>query len=302
MGLFGWFKKKEKMPGADMTQAELDNYVFMVHLLLKEKTAMPAAARMTQVLSRHMGNVGCFAHNDSFAGFSANDYHIKWKKGKSAPQVWVADCQPLENLTIDEAVRRQMWDCPDSERILAECRYKISAADMYAYLMPYRERAEMDMDFLEALMELFPQCEAVYFQTSGKLFTRDQIVGRQISKKNRFIYFAVNVRFFTMEDSNEQVIDTLGMGLLGLPDLQYHFHDFDPNWVVTHAYNTAAYIYGGEKKIRHGDHIDGIKDGEFDVGVQWSCHYEHAMIQPDRTVIDICMNEYAAGKRDDKKR
>ena len=38
------------------------------------------------------------------------------------------------------------------------------------------------------------------------------------------------------------LIDTLGMNTLFLPDLQYHFHDMDPNWVVNHAYNVASYI------------------------------------------------------------
>jgi hypothetical protein len=32
--------------------------------------------------------------------------------------------------------------------------------------------------------------------------------------------------------------------------------------------------------------------------VQWRCQYENALIQPAREVIDIYMNEYAAGQRD----
>ena len=37
------------------------------------------------------------------------------------------------------------------------------------------------------------------------------------------------------------LIDTVGMSTLFLPDLQYHFHNMDPNWVVNHAYNVASY-------------------------------------------------------------
>ena len=35
------------------------------------------------------------------------------------------------------------------------------------------------------------------------------------------------------------LVDTLGMSLLFLPDIQYHFHGLDPNLMVNHAYNTA---------------------------------------------------------------
>ena len=38
------------------------------------------------------------------------------------------------------------------------------------------------------------------------------------------------------------IVDTLGMGTLFMPDLQYHFHSLDPNWLVHHACSTALYI------------------------------------------------------------
>ncbi len=36
------------------------------------------------------------------------------------------------------------------------------------------------------------------------------------------------------------MVDTLGMSVLSLPDLQYHFHGMDPNAVVNHAYNMLS--------------------------------------------------------------
>ena len=38
------------------------------------------------------------------------------------------------------------------------------------------------------------------------------------------------------------LVDTLGMSLLFLPDLQYHFRGLEPNLIVNHAYNTASYL------------------------------------------------------------
>ena len=66
--------------------------------------------------------------------------------------------------------------------------------------------------------------------------------GNQIEGPDRFIRYAVNVRFFTIQGSDDMLVDTLGMNTLFLPDLQYHFRGLDPNWIVNHAYNVASYL------------------------------------------------------------
>ena len=302
MGLFDRFRKKKIAPQGTLTEEDVKNLAFMVHLLFKEKTPMPSLERMTQVMCKYLGAVDCCSHDEKFAAFAVKKHLVQLKEGNMPVELMVTDCLRMADFPVDEATRSQMWDCPESSRILEECQYHICAIDGMAYMLPHKDRANLDMDYLEALVELFPECEAVYFQNSGKLFAREKVAAHVFSGEDRFIHFAVNARFFNIEGTNEHIIDTLGMGLLGLPDVQYHFHDFDPNWIVYHAYNLASYICGGEKRIEDGDHIDGIKDGEIDVDIRWRCHYENSMIQPDRPVIDICMNEYAAGKRDYKRK
>ena len=91
-------------------------------------------------------------------------------------------------------------------------------------------------------------------------------------------------------------IDTVGMNTLFLPDLQYHFHDMDPNWVVNHAYNVASYILEHDNPIQDGETIDGVVDGQLNQEIQWKCQYEEALIQPPRGVLNIHMGKYAAGQ------
>ena len=110
-------------------------------------------------------------------------------------------------------------------------------------------------------------------------------------------FFVVNVRFFNIEGTEDMLIDTVGMSTLFLPDLQYHFHDMDPNWVVNHAYNVASYILEHDNPIQDGETIDGVADGRMCREIQWKCQYEDALIQPPRGVLDIHMGEYAAGGR-----
>ena len=93
------------------------------------------------------------------------------------------------------------------------------------------------------------------------------------------------------------LIDTVGMSTLFLPDLQYHFHDMDPNWVVNHAYNVASYILANDNPIKDGETVDGVENGEMSRELQWKCQYEDALIQPPRGVLDINMGECASGMR-----
>ena len=99
------------------------------------------------------------------------------------------------------------------------------------------------------------------------------------------------------EDGFHMLIDTVGMSTLLLPDLQYHFHGMDPNWVVNHAYNVASYILEHDNPIQDGETIDGVADGQMCREIQWKCQYEDALIQPPRGVLDINMGKYASGGR-----
>ena len=168
---------------------------------------------------------------------------------------------------------------------------------MLAAALPALERANLDADFLDALAELYPTCEAFYFQNCGKLFLAEDVRSHQIEGPDRFIRFGVNVRFFNIEGTEDMLIDTVGMSTLFLPDLQYHFHGMDPNWVVNHAYNVTSYILANDNPIQDGETVDGVADGQMSREIQWKCQYEDSLIQPPRGVLDINMGEFAAGQR-----
>ena len=222
----------------------------------------------------------------------------EFKDGKAPVQLMVMGCDKFKGKGFDAFLLSQMWDCQDDrERIFRECRYQVVATDMLAAALPALERANLDADFVEALAELYPTCEAFYFQNCGKLFLAEDVRSHQIEGSDRFIRFGVNVRFFNIEGTEDMLIDTVGMSTLFLPDLQYHFHGMDPNLVVNHAYNVASYILENDNPIEDDETIDGIKDGNMSREIQWRCQYEDSLLQPSRAVLDINMGEYAAGNR-----
>lgn len=271
--------------------------VFVIHLLMKEPSPMPEKEQMLQIMEKHFGSVECFCHDDVTAGFAPQKYRVKFKDASMPPQLMVMGCNPSEGMKIDEITRSQFWNCPNSGKILSECRYQVVATDMLAAGLDYHDRAEMLVDYIEALVELYPGCEAVFFQSSGKMFTREQILHNKVPKEQRFIYYAVNVRLFNIQGTDDKLVDTLGMSTLYLPDLQYHFHGMNPNDVVNHAYNLLIYLFENDCPIKDGDTIDGIVNGEMNWKVQWKCRYEDSLIQPVRPVLDVNMGKYASGNR-----
>lgn len=271
---------------------------FIIKMLFKEPVPMPDKDKMTAVMSDHIGTVECFCHDENLAGFQASEHIAELKDGKFPVQLMVMKCDQFEGEGFDAFMMSQMWDCQeDRERIFNECQYQVIATDVLTATLPAIERANLDMDFMDALAELYPTCEAFYFQNCGKLFLADDVRIHQIQGSNRFIRFGVNVRFFNIQGTNDMLVDTVGMSTLFLPDVQYHFNSMDPNWVVNHAYNVASYILDNDNPINNGETIDGILNGAISRDIQWKCQYEDSLIQPARVVLDINMEEYASGSR-----
>lgn len=282
----------------DLSKEEASPMVFMMHLLFEEKCELPKSSDIQSVIEKRLGEVDSLSDDKEICGFGIKKYTAELKNATLPPQVFIMPATDFDDTTIDALERSQMWDCPESEEILSNCKYQVIATDMFGAALDYKDRADMLMDFLEALVEIFPTCKAVYFRNSGKFFTADAILNHEIPRENRFVYFAVNVRFFNIQETDDMLIDSLGMSSIHMPDLQYHCHDLDPNAVVNHAYNVLSYMYDNENPIKSDDPIDGLVDGVLTQNLMWKCRYEDSLIQPSRPVIDINTGENAAGNRE----
>lgn len=290
-------QKNTKTLQQDLSQKDRSDAVFMMHLFMKHKCNRPNEATVKTILQKHLGEGDCL-YGEDMISFYPKQYTVTIEDREVPVQLLIMNSVKTEDYHVDEIVKSQMWDCPESEAILTKCKYQIIATDMFARDMEHNERAQMLMDYLEALMELFSCCEAVLFQNSGKMFTREKIIKHQIPAKHRFPYFAVNVRYFNIQGTEDMMVDSVGMSVLHLPDLQYHFHAMDPNWVVKHAYNMLTYIFDNDVPIEEGDTVDGVINGDLNSKIQWQCRYEDSLVQPLRPVIDICMGEWASGSRE----
>lgn len=279
-------------------KAEFQNIYFM-RLLFEEQPQRPDTEAIGRALESCFGQVDLVSPGPGLVSFAVKKYPVTYKDGVVPAQVLMTEVQEFDQNSIDAFSRSQLWDVPDGGELLSSCRYQVSIFDMMSAGLEYKQRCELLMDWLETALKLFPDCTAVWVTPAGKLFTADMVREHEIPRADRFVYFGVNARFFNIQGTEDQIVDTLGMYAIGLPDVQYHFCGLDPNRVVNHAYNVASYLFDKDAPIKSGETIDGLLEGNMSREVQWRCQYEDALIQPVRCVMDICPGEYAAGNRED---
>lgn len=260
---------------------------------------MPDRDTMIEIFTKHLGPVDCFDHRRESASFAPQNYKVHYEDTDAdiSPTLMVTDCEKIDKPVLDDFERSQVWDCPNVDELLAECQYRVFATDMLASGLEAKERADMLVKYVDALLELYPSCKAVVFGPSHKFLSRESIENHSDKAVTRFIYYAVNVRYFSIQGTEDMIVDSLGMSTLFLPDVQYHFHGMNPDEVVNHAYSVLYYIFEHDNPIGDGETIAGLENGDMSPDIQWKVQYEDSLIQPVREVLDINMGEYASGTR-----
>ena len=273
--------------------------LFFVELLMPKQCDMPSRDTMVEVFTKHLGPVDCFSYGSESAGFAPQNYKVHYEDNDAdiSPTLMVTNCEKIDKPVLDDFERSQVCDCPNVDELLDECQYRVFATDMLASGLEPNERADMLVKYVDALLELYPSCKAVVFGPSRKFLSRETIENHPDKEVTRFIYYAVNVRYFSIQGTDDMMVDTLGMSTLFYPDVQYHFHGMNPDDIVHHAYSVLYYIFEYDNIIDDGQTIAGLENGDMNPDIKWKVQYEDSLIQPVRTVIDINMGEYASGTR-----
>lgn len=218
----------------------------------------------------------------------------RYQLGAYGVAVQVGAPNAFDHMTISDFVRGQMWNVKDANGLLSGCTHAVRLADDNALKMEYKQRGKMLTQLIEAGLALYPDCVAVFVPASGRLVTAEQVRNNPARGGDRFLYLCVNTRLFSISGTNsDMMIDTVGLYLLGLPDVQYHFHTLNPNKVIKHAYSVASLLYAVGAVMKSGETIDGMDDYGVTKEIRWPFQYEPALIEPPRTVMAITPGEYA---------
>ncbi|MCI7691930.1 MAG: DUF4261 domain-containing protein [Oscillospiraceae bacterium] len=275
--------------------------MLIAQLLFREKPEACSFEKAKAAVEKYCGELGEISEKPDFLMFPVLKYKAMFEDKPEGVPVLACFMQPFEfKMELDELTRSQFWDMENGAEFADEVKYEVLVHAMLSDALSYTEQAELFIAQLDAAVEMYPTCEAIYVTGSGKLTpTAKFLSDRQWDAGARFINAAVNVRFFNIQGTGDMLIDSLGMYTLALPDVQMHFRNLDPNAVVRYVYNILDYQYENDFPIDNGDSLDGIgADGNISIDIQWRARYEDSLIQPLRPVLDINCGEFAAGTRE----
>ena len=287
----------------DTSDRVLDrNQMLMAQLLFTEKPDMADPNALKAALERIVGAVENISDKPDMPMFSVPKFKAVFK---DAPQCMppLADYLAPREFSaenINEIQRSQFWDYRDGAEKIDGFKWCVDVFAMMSAGLHYKEQAELFLAQVDAALQCYPTCEAIFVLHSGKLTSPADFEDcKRFDLAGRFIRLAVNARFFTINGTaNDMIVDTIGFYAFGGADVQVHFHGMDPNHVVNYVYNIASYQFSEEFPIKSGDTVDSIDDnGVMQWDPQWKSQYEDSLIQPVRTVLDINCGEFAAGNR-----
>lgn len=291
----------DKVLNQNLNDIAPDQQLLIAQLLFTEKPQQASPEKLQAALEKFVGTVNNISENPEQPSYAVEKFKAEFKDSVPIP-VLASFVGPYDFAAeLDELTSSQFWDVKNGTELMNACKYSVSAFSMLSGGLHYKQQAELFLAQIEAALECYPDCKAIYVPHSGKLTLPSYFYeGRQYGMTQNFIRTAVNARFFRISNSEDMVVDTLGFYAFGAADVQVHFHGMEPGHVVEYVYNIADYLFQSEFVVKSGDTIDGIdRDGRIQPYIEWHAQYEDALIQPVRTVLDINCGKFAAGTRED---
>lgn len=197
------------------------------------------------------------------------------------------------------AILTQSWNWRDAEKALDQAVDAFSIRDHSDAWSTYRDRVAR---FRRILAKVIRASEpmAVLCRSSQQFLEPSWLLEALEENPGDELFGFVNVRLYKVEghergitaEYDETIMDTLGLGALGLTDVQCHYKHLDPPMVAEILYNTAQYIYEHGPIIESGHQLHGPGEDK------WICQLEDSIVDPFRLVVDVNPGRpYAAGAR-----
>ena len=181
----------------------------------------------------------------------------------------------------------QTWDWAGAEAALAPCRSSVLVTEVLAAGRSAAERVTSLGEVVAVLVA----------RTSPRAlhWARSQRVSDPATFGAGDVDGVINVRMFSdAHDEGALAMDSLGLHVFDLPDVQCHFRDREPGEIAELLFATAVYLFDTGDVIEDGNTISGT-DGEG----RYVCRREASLLDPARLVLDVDLGEpWAAGRRD----
>jgi hypothetical protein len=288
--------KKSTDEKADLGAAN----VMAVELFYKENPKLTKAALLKELRTRLPKIEPLDGKEDTeLKAFAHLDHQVTYADNKKVPaQCLICDAEKPPEFAKYKGAIEQSWSFPKCEETVKECKHTMIVTDFLASGLSYKDRFKLFRDVLVSTIKAAPP-EAIYWQFSDHFTTPEEFLKEaQRNTEIAGVQCAFNVRLFRIiddqkNDTGDAVMDTRGLTIFGLHDLQCHFRGLETGDVAGKLYNLGLYLYEKGDVIESGHTVQGLKADQ-----KWKVQLEDSLVKPHRQVLDINPGApNAAGKR-----
>ncbi len=186
-----------------------------------------------------------------------------------------------ENVLDYASSFRQSWSWRTAKDLVQTCSHIVKVSDEYNEKVNYRDRVLAMRNVVRAFVEC-TACNAVHFRMTQQFVKPESYLASFSEPAPDRLFGFINVRFFKIHDSDDMLMDTIGLNSVGLEDLQCSFKKYNPKDISNVLYNTAYYLFDNGNVIIDDDTVQGVKRTD-----KWTCRRTRSLVVPKRTVIDI---------------
>ncbi len=264
----------------------------MAELLCESPVVMKKDVREGLVadLRASLGRITVMRSEETTLHLALEDCLVEYKDGKSLPAQMLFLSSASKERDPDKAKETletslgQTWNWPEARAAAENAPHTLLVMDFMSTALEPRRRLENFPKALYAAISRIP-CAALHFPTSQCLVSpRDFLANIPDGEDSFPLLGLVNVRLFSVRDKEDEfVMDSLGLHVFGLPDVQCHAAGIDPDALGSWLFSLALYVATTDRAIETGDTIDGV-DGERMVMI-----YEESLVSPRRVVLDVQM-------------
>jgi hypothetical protein len=285
MGIFDIFKKKEEIVQPEGNEADqLKNYpeVLSAKLLFINKPDVNAEAILDEAKLYFKNIVGPGEGEPLL--FSFPYIRIELADANIPAQCLAAiPDEKHPGIDLPETALQQNWHWSEANELVKDCKYELLVTDFMTCTLEYKQRVNLFMNFLVAVIKATSP-NLVYSVSGQKLLAPTKLISIWDSEEREELYGICNVRLYNIGDTpgKEMLMDTVGLSIIGLPDFQIRFSNFDVNDIANLLWNYAYYIYEYGDVIKDGNTMEGITTGS-----KWRCERLISQLQPERMVINV---------------
>jgi Domain of unknown function (DUF4261) len=251
---------------------------YAVDLLYEE---LPLFAR-DEVLAKLRDRCGAASAMDPSAGGGLNfffpDLRVPFKEGTAPVQIAMTVTSGPLPAGESQSSLKQTWDWAEAKDALARHQAHVVVSDLLGHGLPYKSRLGFFQNVLGGILELL-QPVAIRWRPSQKIVSPAALLKALDPGETRDpIKGAVNVRRTLVKSAGGVVMDTLGLGALGLPDFEVSLGERMPPLFDAMLRSLARYEYDLGDVIAEGRTVKGG-------GESFRCERGSSSVEPGRDVF-----------------